>query len=348
MAQAMNALAHRLCATPPRYGAPRASRAVAARAADDKFANYAPKTAFLFPGQGAQTVGMCKELAENQSAKALFDKASEILGYDLLEVCTEGPAEKLNTTEVSQPAIYVASMAALAKLKEEDPAAYDSADVTAGLSLGEYTALTFADAIAFEDGVRLVKLRGEAMQKAADASPSGMASIIGLSSDKVQTICDDVNKTLGEDSAVQIANYLCNGNYAVSGSIPAIEEVEKVAKPEYKARMAVRLAVAGAFHTQFMAPAVDALTKALADTPVSEPRIPVLSNVDAEPHSDPDTIKAILAKQVVSPVKWEDTMQTLLDRGMESAYEVGPGKVCAGIMKRVSKEFGPVTNVEAL
>ncbi|GHP09666.1 hypothetical protein PPROV_000840100 [Pycnococcus provasolii] len=316
--------------------------------ADDAFANYAPKTAFLFPGQGAQSVGMAGALCEEvPAAKALFDKASDILGYDLLAVCTEGPAEKLNTTEVSQPAIYVASLAALEKLKETDPAAYDACNVTAGLSLGEYTALTFAGAIDFEDGVKLVKLRGESMQKAADAVSSGMASIIGLSSDKVQTICDDVCKELGDDKAVQIANYLCNGNYAVSGSIPGIEKVQEVAKPNYKARMAVRLAVAGAFHTDYMSPATEALTAALAETPVSAPRIPVLSNVDAEPHSDPETIKAILAKQVTSPVKWENTMQTLLDRGLESAYEIGPGKVCAGIMKRVSKEFPAVTNVEA-
>ena len=308
------------------------------------------KKAFFFPGQGAQSVGMAKELCEECPAAAeLFEKASAILGYDLLDVCVNGPAERLNSTEVSQPAIYVASLAALEKMKStpEGAAEMEAVDVCAGLSLGEYTALTFAGAISFEDGVKLVKLRGESMQKAADAVSSGMASIIGLSSDKVQTICDDVCKELGDDKAVQIANYLCNGNYAVSGSIPGIEKVQEVAKPNYKARMAVRLAVAGAFHTDYMSPATEALTAALAETPVSAPRIPVLSNVDAEPHSDPETIKAILAKQVTSPVKWENTMQTLLDRGLESAYEIGPGKVCAGIMKRVSKEFPAVTNVEA-
>ena len=298
------------------------------------------KKAFFFPGQGAQTVGMAKELCDEcPEAKALFDKASDILGYDLLDVCVNGPAERLNSTEVSQPAIYVASLAALEKMKStpEGAAEIEAVDVCAGLSLGEYTALTFAGAISFEDGVKLVKLRGESMQAAADATASSMASVIGLSSDKVDELCKAASEQCGGEP-VQIANYLCNGNYAVSGSVAAIDKVAEIAKPEFKARMVVKLAVAGAFHTDFMAPAAEALTAGLADTPIETPKIPVISNVDVEPHADADSIRATLAKQLTSPVQWEKTLTTLLAGGLETSTEVGPGKVIAGIMKRVDKK----------
>jgi [acyl-carrier-protein] S-malonyltransferase len=284
---------------------------------------------------------MAKELCETSpAAKALFDKASALLGYDLLQVCAEGPKEKLDTTAVSQPAIYVASLAAVEKMREqggEQAAAVAAADVAAGLSLGEYTALAFAGAFSFEDGLKLVQLRGQAMQEAADAAKSGMVSVIGLDSDKVAELCAAATAQVGEDKPVRIANYLCPGNYAVSGSIEGCEAVEALGKPQFKARMTVRLAVAGAFHTQYMQPAVARLEKALADTPFSEPRIPVVSNVDAKPHSDPAVIKEILAKQVVSPVQWETTVKTLLGKGLGKSYEVGPGKVIAGIVKRIDK-----------
>jgi len=193
-------------------------------------------------------------LVENvPKAKSLFDKASNILGYDLLELCKEGPKEKLDSTAVSQPAIFVASMAAVEKLKQEKgDSVIDDASVTMGLSLGEYSALCFAGAISFEDGVRLVQERGAAMQEAADMVESSMASVIGLSSEKVDEICSKASEETGQP--VRIANYLCNGNYAVSGAKEAIDKVMEIAKPEFKARMAVKLAVAGAFHTDFMKP----------------------------------------------------------------------------------------------
>jgi [acyl-carrier-protein] S-malonyltransferase len=266
------------------------------------------KKAFFFPGQGAQSVGMAKELCEECPAAAeLFEKASAILGYDLLDVCVNGPAERLNSTEVSQPAIYVASLAALEKMKStpEGAAEIEAVDVCAGLSLGEYTALTFAGAISFEDGVKLVKLRGESMQAAADATPSAMASVIGLSSDKVDELCAAASEQC-EEGSVQIANYLCNGNYAVSGSVSAVDK--------------------------------EALMAGLADTPISTPKIPVISNVDVEPHTDADAIRATLAKQLTSPVQWEKTMLALLEGGLEKSTEVGPGKVISGIMKRVDKK----------
>eukprot|EP00775_Hariotina_reticulata_P006041 gene6041-6279_t len=193
--------------------------------------------------------------------------------------------------------------------------------------------------MSFEDGLRLVKLRGESMQAAADATKSGMVSVIGLSKEKVAELCEAATAEVGEDKAIRIANYLCNGNYAVSGSIEGCEAVEKLGKdPRFKARMTVRLAVAGAFHTKYMAPAAEKLQEALNNTNIVTPRIPVISNVDAQPHSDPAAIKAILAQQLTSPVQWETTLQTLLGKGLSKSYEVGPGKVIAGILKRIDKK----------
>jgi [acyl-carrier-protein] S-malonyltransferase len=216
---------------------------------DSDFDEFSAKIAFMFPGQGAQFVGMCADVVkEVPAAKALFDQAKEILGYDLLQVCTEGPKEKLDSTVISQPAIFVASMAAVEKLRQEQgQEAVDSATCAMGLSLGEYSALCFAGALSFEDGVKITKARGEAMQAASDAVDSGMVSVIGLDSDKVKELCLMASEKSGEQ--VQIANYLCKGNYAVSGASKACDSVTELAKPEFKARMTVKLAVAGAFHT---------------------------------------------------------------------------------------------------
>eukprot|EP00889_Picochlorum_renovo_P000379 jgi/Picre1/27409/NNA_000376.t1 len=286
---------------------------------DTKFDGYEPKVAFFFPGQGAQTVGMAKDVvAEIPKAKQLFEQASDILGYDLLQVCAEGPKEKLDSTAVSQPAIFVSSLAAIEKLRsEEGDDAVNKANVAAGLSLGEYTALTYAGAMSFEDGLKLVELRGQSMQAAADAKPSGMVSVIGLSADKVAELCEAATAEVGADKGVKIANYLCNGNYAV---------------------------IAGAFHTEYMEPAAEKLQAALDATTIVEPRIPVVSNVDAMPHTDPDTIKKILALQLTSPVQWETTLKTLLDKGLEESFEIGPNKVIAGIMKRIDRKHS-VTNI---
>lgn len=314
---------------------------------DTLFLDYKPTSAFLFPGQGAQAVGMGKEAHGVSAASELYKKANDILGYDLLELCTGGPKEKLDSTVISQPAIYVTSLAAVEVLRARDGGQQiiDSVDVTCGLSLGEYTALAFAGAFSFEDGLKLVKLRGEAMQEAADAAKSAMVSVIGLDSDKVQQLCDAANQEVDEADRVQIANYLCPGNYAVSGGVKGVEAVEAKAK-SFKARMTVRLAVAGAFHTSFMEPAVSRLEAALAATEIRQPRIPVISNVDAQPHADPATIKKILARQVTSPVQWETTVKTLLTKGLKKSYELGPGKVIAGIFKRMDKK-AEIENISA-
>lgn len=218
-------------------------------ASDTDFDNFSAKVAFMFPGQGAQFVGMCGDVYKQvPAAKALFDEASEILGYDLLKVCTEGPKDKLDSTVVSQPAIFVASMAAVEKLKQEQgQEALDAATCAMGLSLGEYSALCFAGAMSFADGVKITKARGEAMQAASDAVDSGMVSVVGLNSDDVKKLCEVASERSGEK--IQIANFLCKGNYAVSGSTAACNVVAEIAKPEFKARMTVKLAVAGAFHT---------------------------------------------------------------------------------------------------
>jgi len=322
-----------------------ASSTTAVFGSDSDFDDFSAKVAFMFPGQGAQFVGMCGELCEEvPAAKALFDQASEILGYDLLEKCTNGPKEVLDSTEVSQPAIFVASMAAVEKLRQEEGEdAVNAATCAMGLSLGEYSALCYAGALDFADGVRVTKARGEAMQAASDAVDSGMVSIIGLGKDVVAEVCEAASEKSGK--SIQIANYLCNGNYAVSGASEACDVVAEIAKPDFKARMTVKLAVAGAFHTDFMAPAVPALEKVLEDIEFKKPRIPVISNVDAKPHSDPATIKKLLATQVTSPVLWENTMDGVLAKDFERAVELGPGKVTAGILKRFSKK-AECTNVE--
>eukprot|EP00249_Psilotum_nudum_P018594 c26879_g1_i2 orf=354-1547(+) len=312
---------------------------------DRLFADYKATCCFFFPGQGAQAVGMGKEAQKVPAAAELFAKANDILGYDLLDVCINGPKYRLDSTVVSQPAIYVTSLAAVEVLRANEAGQdiIDLVDVTCGLSLGEYTALAFAGVFSFEDGLKLVKLRGEAMQAASDTTNGAMVSVIGLDSDKVQALCDAANQEGSKEDMVQIANYLCSGNYAVSGGIEGIKAVELKAK-QFKARMTARLAVAGAFHTHYMGSAVPKLEAALAATNFNIPRIPVISNVDVQPHSDPAVIKKILARQVTTPVQWESTIKTLVGKGLQSSYELGPGKVLAGLLKRIDKSVA-VENV---
>jgi [acyl-carrier-protein] S-malonyltransferase len=292
-----------------------------------------PQSAFLFPGQGAQAIGMGKQLYEsNAAARALFDEARSILGYDIAGICWNGPAEKLNSTVVSQPAIFVSSLAALESLRATDAAALTDCRATAGLSLGEYTALVFAGALSFTDGLRLVQKRGEAMQAASDAMPSGMVSVLTLEQAKVEELCAAA-RSLG---TMQIANLLCPGNIAVSGTRAACDELARLA--EAAGGRVVRLAVAGAFHTDLMKPADEKLAAALSGVQIQTPRIPVWSNVDAQPHTDPEDIRRLLVRQVVQPVLWEQTMRNLLAAGFDRFYEIGPGRVLAGLLKRVQRK----------
>jgi [acyl-carrier-protein] S-malonyltransferase len=291
------------------------------------------KTAFLFPGQGAQYVGMGAAVAGSlPAAKALFDGASSALGYDLLGLCTSGPAERLNATDVSQPAIFVASLAALESLKQSEPDAAQGVVAAAGLSLGEYTALVFAGAMTFEDGLKVVRERGRAMQAAAEVTRSGMVSALLLDADRVTEVVNEA-KSAGR---LWVANYLCPGNTVLSGEAAAIDAAEK--RIEAKGGKPVLLAVAGAFHTELMKPADEKLAAALAGVPVQPPRIPVWSNVDARPHTDPAEVRSLLVRQVLHPVRWEETMRNLLAEGVERFYEIGPGKVLAGLLKRISRK----------
>lgn len=297
------------------------------------------KTALLFPGQGAQHVGMGKRLADDYpQAKALFEQANDILGYDLAKLCFEGPAEELDSTIYSQPALFVASLAALEKLRADSPDIVLGCEMTAGLSLGEYTALVFSGAMTFEDGLKVVQRRGQAMQSAADATPSGMVSILLMDRDQVQKVCDEASA----HGPIQIANYLCPGNIVVSGVNAACVRAAELA--EAGGGRAIPLAVAGAFHTPIMKPADDQLAEALAGVEIESPEIPVVSNVDADVHSDPEEIRKLLIEQVLQPVRWEDSIQKMLNDGCTEFYEVGPGKVLKGLMKRIARKV-PITTI---
>ncbi len=293
---------------------------------------------FLFPGQGAQHVGMGRTIAERfPEARALYDQAAEVLGYDLAKLCFEGPADELDSTVISQPAIFVTSLAALEMLRAESPDVVLACEMTAGLSLGEYTALVFAGAMTFRDGLQLVQRRGEAMQAAADATPSGMVSLLLMEREQVEEVC----RQAAEAGTIRIANYLCPGNLVVSGEIAACEKAVELA--EAAGGRAVPLAVAGAFHTEIMKPADARLSEALAGVPFKQPEIPLVSNVDADVHSEPDQLRDLLVRQVISPVRWEDSIRGMLSRGIDEFYEIGPGRVLKGLMKRIDRKVSCTT-----
>ncbi|MGB0595783.1 MAG: ACP S-malonyltransferase [Rubripirellula sp.] len=290
----------------------------------------------LFPGQGAQSVGMGRSLHDTYpTAKRCFDEASEILGYDLAELCFDGPEEKLNATEFSQPALFVIGIAAAEVLREEHPDRVAAAKATAGLSLGEYTAVCFAGGLSFADGVRLVQRRGQAMQSAADAVQSGMSSVLGLDLESLDQLCQQVREG---DEVLQPANLLCPGNIAVSGHLTALERLGPVAL-EAGAIKVIPLSVAGAFHTSLMQPAVEKLQAALQEMPITDTRLPVYSNVDASPHQSAAEIRDLLSQQVIGSVRWEDSIRRMLKDGVEGFEEIGTGRVLRGTLKRINRKI---------
>lgn len=297
-----------------------------------------PRIALFFPGQGAQHVGMGRRLAEKYAgARSLYERASAILGYDLAKLCFEGPAADLDSTVISQPALFVTSLAALEKLRADSPEIPLACEMAAGLSLGEYTALVFSGAMSFEDGLKVVKRRGEAMQAAADATPSGMVSILLLEKPQVEQICQEASA----HGIIQIANFLCPGNLVVSGENAACERAAELAVAA--GGRAIPLAVAGAFHTNIMKPADEALAEVLGEVEIRTPEIPVVSNVDGLTHTDPEEIRELLIRQVISPVRWEDSINLMLSQGCDEFYEVGPGKVLKGLLKRISRKTNCAT-----
>ncbi len=285
------------------------------------------KTALLFAGQGAQAVGMGKDLAENiPGARTWFERANTALGYDLASICFAGPETELTKTENAQPGIFLVSWVAFQMLTERVPSL--KFEAAAGLSLGEFIALTAAGAMSFEDGLKLVRQRGRFMQEACEVTRGGMAAIIGLDEAPMREVC--------AEAGVALANLNCPGQLVISGEAEKITRACELAKAK-GARLAKPLVVAGAYHSPLMATAQPKLEAELASVTLQPPAVPVISNVTAQPHEAAATIRARLVEQVTSSVRWEDSMRYLLAQGFTRFIELGPGTALSGFMKRIDK-----------
>lgn len=284
--------------------------------------------AYVFPGQGAQFPGMGQDLFESSTvAQARFKQAEDILGFDIASVMFEGTPEQLKETKVTQPAIFLHSVILAECLGDSfEPS------MVAGHSLGEFSALVAAGSLSFEDGLRLVSARANAMQEACERQASTMAAVLGLDNDVVEQICKDTEGT------VVAANYNCPGQLVVSGEVPAVEAACE-ALTAAGARRAILLPVGGAFHSPLMEPAREKLAKAIADADIQPPRCPIYQNVSAEPTSDPELIRTQLVAQLTAPVRWTQTMEAMMADGASEMTEVGPGKVLQGLFKKVDRAF---------
>jgi [acyl-carrier-protein] S-malonyltransferase len=284
--------------------------------------------AFVFPGQGAQFSGMGKDLFEsNEKARELFKKANEILGFEITQVMFEGTDEALKQTNVTQPAIFLHSVILASTIENFHP------DMVAGHSLGEFSALVAAGALSFEDGLKLVAKRADAMQKACEISPSTMAAVLNLADEKVEEVCSEVSKSTGQ--VVVPANYNCPGQLVISGSIEAINVACEKMK-EAGAKRALVLQVGGAFHSPLMEPAREELALAIKETEFKEPICPIYQNVNAKPSKDIIAIKENLIQQLTSPVRWTQSVQNMVNDGATVFTECGPGKVLQGLVKKIS------------
>ncbi|NIR49489.1 ACP S-malonyltransferase [candidate division KSB1 bacterium] len=300
------------------------------------------KTAHIFPGQGSQYVGMAKGLYERfEEVKEIYHTANELLEFDLTKICFQGPKEELRQTRVTQPAIFVHS-AVLTKLlrkKGVEPS------MTAGHSLGEYSALFAAGALTFEDALSLVKIRAELMQKAGDIKPGTMAAIIGLDVQAVQNVCDEASSA----GVVQVANFNSPIQVVISGSVGGVNKAIEMAK-NHGAKKAIPLVVSGAFHSPLMEYALEGLGKALSEIKINAASIPVYANLDAQPTSTPDEIKQKLRAQLTSPVQWTEIIENMIEDGATQFHEIGPGSVLTGLLKRINKRVAGKTidNLESL
>jgi len=301
------------------------------------------KTAFLFPGQGSQFVGMAKDLYDNfDEAKKIYQTADEIMGTKLSDICFNGPEEELKQTKYTQPAIFVHSIAVLELLKQKN----SLPSASAGHSLGEYSALVAADAISYEDGLELVKIRGESMQQAGIEQPGTMAAIIGLEPDIVGEVCQNVS------GIVQPANFNSPGQVAISGEVKAVHDAMEKLK-EAGAKKVIELVVSGAFHSPLMESAQQGLSEALKKVEIKDASIPVYTNVTALPVKNKEEIKELLYKQLTHPVRWMEIYSNMANDGFEEFIELGPGKVLTGLGKRINREvnckaLGTVENINSL
>ena len=282
--------------------------------------------AYVFPGQGAQFVGMGKDLYDNnEEAKALFEKANEILGFRITDLMFNGTEDDLKQTKVTQPAIFLHSVILAKSLGDEF-----KPDMVAGHSLGEFSALVAAGALSFEEGLKLVSKRAQAMQKACEAKPSTMAAVLALPDEKVEEICATV------DEVVAPANYNCPGQVVISGTHEGIDEACKKLL-EAGAKRALKLKVGGAFHSPLMQPAEEELAEAIKAAEFNTPVCPVYQNVDGKPHTDPKEIKENLIKQLTAPVRWTQDVEAMINDGADEFIELGPGSVLQGLVKKINK-----------
>ncbi|CRG97509.1 malonyl CoA-acyl carrier protein transacylase, putative [Plasmodium gallinaceum] len=299
--------------------------------------NYSSKYTFFFPGQGEQYISMGANSYDNcKNAKEIYDRASKVLGYNLMDVIKNGPIEKLKDSEIAQPSIYTVSIAAYERLKSENKEITEKLNLCMGYSLGEYSALTCSGSLPFEEGVYLTKERGKAMQNSAKLYEMTTIAVVGLTLDTIYKLIEDVNKEMKDD--VFIVSYMTDKKFGLCGKPASMDYLNKLAKEKYKAIFTKKLQISGAFHSSYMFPAKGSLEKVLKQTNFKKLNVPVLSNVDGNAYDDPSIIKELLLLQLTSPIKINLCLQNILKNGYENGYELGPGSINTNLLKDISKK----------